>query len=319
MVRPVALLLAAATAAFSAQPAVYELSGRLVPPFGARVSLFGTATPFSVTTLVDASGRFRFKKLAPGLYTLAVFSRRRGEARRTVEVGPALADAKGRVALMLELKETDFVLASTLNRHIVSARQLAVPDAAIRDYQEAQKDLSRNDSANAVKRLERALERAPGFSAAWNSLGVIAYQTRKFARAEECFRKAVETDPQSYEALVNFAGVMVTLQKWDQAMEYNLQAVLLRPNDALANAQLGVTYFALGQFDLASKYLERTRELDPANMTYPQLLLFEIHYRRGERGPAAEDLEDFLTHHPDWPQAPKMRETIAGLRAAQAQ
>ena len=319
MVRPVALLLAAASVAFSAQPAVYELSGRLMPPFFARVSLFGTARPFSVTTLADASGRFHFKKLAPGLYTLAVFSRRRGEARRTVEIGPALADAKGRVALQLELKDADFVFASTLNRNIVSTRQLAVPDAAIREYQEAQKDLSRNNSASAMKRLERALERAPEFSAAWNSLGVIAYQNQNFTRAEECFRKAVETDPQSYEALVNLGGVMVTLRKLDQAMEYNLKAVLLRPNDALANAQLGVTYFSLGQFDLASKYLERTRELDPANMTYPQLLLFEIHYRRGERGPAAEDLEDFLSHHPDWPQAPKMRETIAGLRSAQSQ
>jgi uncharacterized protein HemY len=99
-------------------------------------------------------------------------------------------------------------------------------------------------------------------------------------------------------------------------MEYNLKAVLQRPNDALANAQLGMSYFMLGRYDLASKYLERTREIDPANMTYPQLMLFQIHVRRGERGAAASDLEDFLARHPDWPQAVKVRETIAGLRAA---
>jgi hypothetical protein len=62
------------------------------------------------------------------------------------------------------------------------------------------------------------------------------------------------------------------------------------------------------------KYLERTRQIDPANVTFPQLLLFQIHYRRGERIAAAAELEDFLQYHPDWAQAAKMRETIAGLR-----
>ena len=304
--------------AFAAEPAVYELSGQTAPPFRARVMLYGSATPFSATVFADVTGRFHFKKLRPGLYTLAFFSRRRGEARRTVEIGPAVADEKGRVRLRLELRDSDFVFAATANRQMVSARQLAIPGAAQRDYEEAQRDLGRRNPDAAVKRLERAVERAPQFSAAWNSLGVIAYQTQKYDRAEECFRKAVDADPRAYEPLVNLGGVMVSLHKLDEAMDYNLKAVLQRPNDALANAQLGMTYFMLGRYDLASKYLERTREIDPANMTYPQLLLFQIHFRRGDRGAAASDLEDFLVRHPDWPQAVKMRETIAGLRAAPA-
>jgi len=302
--------------AFAVEPAVFELSGQTAPPFGARVTLFGTATPFSATTFMDVTGRFHFKKLQPGLYTLSIFSRRRGEARRTVEIGPAFADARGRVALRLELKDSDFVFAATANRQLVSARQLAIPGAAQRDYEEALKDLHRHDQEAAVKRLGRAVERAPQFSAAWNSLGVIAYQTRQYDRAEECFRNAIEADPRAFEPLVNLGGVMVSLHKLDEAMEYNLKAVLQRPNDALANAQLGMTYFMLRRYDLASKYLERTREIDPANMTYPQLMLFQIHVRRGERGAAASDLEDFLARHPDWPQAGTVRETIAGLRKA---
>jgi Tfp pilus assembly protein PilF len=313
--RLVALWVLFVGCAFAVQPAVFELSGQTAPPFGGRVTLFGTAAPFSATAFVDVTGRFHFKKLRPGLYTLSIFSRRRGEARRTVEIGPASADPKGRVSVRLELKDSDFVFAATANRQLISARQLAIPGAARRDYEEAQRELHRDNTEAAVKRLERAVERAPQFSAAWNSLGVIAYQTRQYARAEECFRNAVDADPRAFEPLVNLGGVMVSLDKLDEAMDFNLKAVLQRPNDALANAQLGMTYFMLGRYDLASKYLERTRELDPANMTYPQLMLFQIHVRRGERGAAASDLEDFLARHPDWPQAVKVRETIAGLRA----
>ncbi len=308
------LPLLAAMAASAAGP-VYELSGKLVPRSGASVSLFGSTTPFSAQTFA-LDGSFHFKKLAPGMYTLAIFSRRRGEARRTIEIGPSTADAKGRVSLTLDLKDSDFVLSPSLRRHVVSARQLTIPERALREYREAQKDLSKYNVDSAVSRLQHAVAMAPQFSAAWNNLGTIAYQTRKYDRAEECFRMAIQQDPQSYEALVNLGGVLVTLRKLDEAMDYNLKAVLARPNDPLANAQLGITYFSLGQWDLAVKYLELTRQIDPANFSYPQLLLFQIYSRRGQRDQAAEALQDFLARHPDWPQADQMRETISGLRAS---
>ncbi|HUI77942.1 MAG TPA: tetratricopeptide repeat protein [Bryobacteraceae bacterium] len=322
MLRVLVPWLAVASAAFAAAPApVYELSGRilpqrLIPRSGASVSLFGTTTPFTTSTLADVTGHFRFKKLKPGLYSLAIFVRRRGEARRTVEVGPAAADPKGRVQLTWQLHDSDWVPALSSSLYKVWATQLSVPQRAINEYRDAQKNLSRHDVAAAVKRLEQAVDLAPQFSAAWNNLGTIAYQSNKFDRAEECFREALTQDPQSYEALVNLGGVLVTIRKLDEAMKYNVQAVLTRPNDPLANAQLGMAYFLLREDDLAAKYLEHARELDPASFTYPQLLLSEIHFRQGDKGAAADVLEDFLTHHPDWPQATKMRETIAGLRGA---
>lgn len=305
----------AASAAFGAEPVLYELSGRMVPRMGGYVSLFGVDSPFAASTLVDPSGRFHFKKLRQGAYTLSVFSRRRGEARRSIDIGPAGADRKGRVTLTLKLAESDFELADLTRLNLVSTRQLAVPESALRDYREAQRELSRHDAEAARKRLEHAVDLAPQFAEAWNSLGVIAYQTRKYDRAEECFRKAVEQDPRSFEGLVNLGGVLLTERKLDEALDYNLQAVLARPNDALANAQLGMTYVAVGQQDLAIKYLKRTRELDPAHFTHPQLTLFEIHISRGDRNSAADDLEDFLQQHPDWPEAARFRNAIAELRA----
>jgi tetratricopeptide (TPR) repeat protein len=251
------------------------------------------------------------KKLEPGAYTLSVFEPARGEARQTIEVGPSNADAHGRVSLTIQLKDSDFVFADAMRRrHSVDTRQLAVPEKAIREYQEAQKGLARRDVASATRRLEHAVELAPQFSAAWNNLGTIAYQTRQFARAEECFREALAQDPKAYEPLVNLGGVLVNLHKLDEAWDYNVYAVLERPNDALANAQLGMTYFELGNFEMAERYLGRAREIDPAHFSHPQLLLAEIHLRRGDQRAAAADLEEFLKYHPDWPKAAEMREKI---------
>ncbi|HLK68186.1 MAG TPA: tetratricopeptide repeat protein [Bryobacteraceae bacterium] len=291
----------------------YELSGKFTPEGRASVSLYGVAAPFAATTLSE-DGHFSFKKLSPGAYTVAVFVPGRGEARQTVEVGPSGADSRGRVSVTLTLRESSFVADALRNEHTIPARQLAVPDKAIREYEDAQKDLSRHDVESAVKRLEHAVEIAPQFSAAWNNLGTVAYQTRRYSRAEECFRAALEADPQSYEPLVNLGGVLVNLHKLDEAWKYNAYAVLTRPNDALANSQLGMTYFEEGNLDLAEKHFLEAQRIDPTHFSHPQLFLAEIYLRRGQRDRAAATMEDFLLHHPDWPQAAKMRDVIAGLR-----
>jgi tetratricopeptide (TPR) repeat protein len=218
---------------------LYDLSARITPPAHASVSIYRVASPFTASTLSEEDGRFSFKKLEPGAYTIAVFIPERGEARQTIEVGPGTADERHRVALTLDLKDSDFVFHDlTRRRHSVSAKQLAVPEKAIREYQDAQKELARRDVEAATKHLERAVELAPQFATAWNNLGTIAYQTQNYPRAEECFREALEQDPGQYEALVNLGGVLVTRHKLDEAWQYNLHAVLTRPNDALANSSL---------------------------------------------------------------------------------
>jgi tetratricopeptide (TPR) repeat protein len=291
---------------------LYDLSGGIAPPERAAVSIHGVASPFTNSTITEDDGRFTFKKLEAGAYTVSVFIPARGEARQTIEVGPGTADEKRRVAVTLRLKESDFVFNDVMRRrHSVGAKQLAIPEKATREYEEAQKDLARRDTEAAVAHLQKAVDIAPQFATAWNNLGTIAYQTQKYERAEACFRSALEADPTAFEPLVNLGGVLVNLHKLDEAWKYNVAAVLARPNDPLANSQLGMTYFEIGSLPLAEKHFRKALEVDAGHFSHPQLFLAEIHLRRGDRKAAAADLEGFLKHHPDWPYAATMREKIA--------
>jgi Tfp pilus assembly protein PilF len=301
-------------AAVSPAQILYQVSGRIRPEGHASVTLFGATSPFTTSTFTDQSGRFSFKKLAAASYTLAIFQPGRGEARQTIEVGPSLADARHRIQLTVTLRDADFDPTTERRRHSVSARELAIPERALRDYVDAHRDLEKHDVEAAEKHLEHAVELAPRFANAWNTLGTIAYQTRRFSLAEERFRQALKQDATAYEPLVNLGGVLVTLHKLDEALEVNVHATLTCPGDALANSQLGMTYFELGQFDSAVKYLERARQIDPAHFSHPQLYLAEIQLRRGRKSEAASVLEDFLQHHPDYPQAGVMRRQIVELR-----
>src|SRR5712691_1209610 len=108
--QPVRFLLAGigTVAALAAEPR-YELSGRIQLRTPASVSISGAATPFTAATISDAAGRFHFKRLEAGAYTIAVFVPGRGQARTTVEVGPSNADSRKHVEFTLNFKDSDFV------------------------------------------------------------------------------------------------------------------------------------------------------------------------------------------------------------------
>ncbi|MBI3667099.1 MAG: tetratricopeptide repeat protein [Acidobacteria bacterium] len=294
---------------------LYELAGQIQPETSAEVFLHGATTPFSAATRSDPRGRFRFRKLPAGAYTLAVYVPGSGEVRQTVEVGPSLAVSKGRVNVTVDTSHPQNISSEVLlSRSVAPARQLTVPPAAYREYSKAEKRLARRDVAGAVGHLDKAVKIAPQFSAAWNGLGVIAYQSRDFPRAKKNFREALEQDPEAFEPLVNLGGVLLTLGELDEALKFNLYAVLRRPKDALANSQLGLNYFVLGDLDRGLKYLTIAKGIDPAHFSHPQLTLAEIHLRRNERQAAVAELEDFLERHPDSPEAEKIRSVIARLR-----
>jgi tetratricopeptide (TPR) repeat protein len=308
-VRLLALILLALSAL--AADRSYDVRGTLIPAVSASVSLHGANSPFHASTLSGPDGRFRFSKIAPAAYNLIVFVPNRGEIRKTIDIGPAVANRRGRVELAIRLDESKM----TPDRSsVVSLRELAIPRQAWDLYHDASRKLERRDIPAAIANLQKAVEIAPQFAAAWNHLGTIAYQTQRFTDAESHFRKALEADADAYEPLVNLGGVLVTLGRMDDAYPYNLHAVLRRPNDALAQSQMGMNYYGLGRLELAEKCLLEARRLDAGHFSHPQLLLAEIYFRRHQNQKAAAMLDDFLNHHPDYPNAEKIRTRISELR-----
>jgi len=302
--------ISATFAATFAQAAGFELIGTVHARRPLRVYLECATAPFEASTLSDLSGRFHFRKLLPGAYVVMVAG-----LQQSVEVGPGVADSKGRVNITIELRNADR-LRNMERRSLVSVRELSVPKEAWHQYQEAQKALGRRDATSAVAHLKRAVEIAPQFAAAWNHLGTIAYQVSQFVEAEADFRKGMEADPDAYAPLVNLGGVLLNLGRWDEALELNRRAVLKSPRDALANCQLGMAYFYSTQLDLAEKYLTTAKQIDPAHFSHPQVLLAAIHLRRKEWDAAAAELKDLLGRHPDLPDAGEIRQQIARLQAA---
>jgi len=294
---------------------VSALFGQIDPPRGrVLVMLDGATSPYTAHTLSDSKGRFRFRDLAAGPYTLRTFVPGLDETRRTVEVSQGFADSGRRINLTIPFDLSGSSRRAQERKHTVSAQELSVPESAIREYREAQVLLGKNEVAAAIMRLERAVEIAPRFTVAWNNLGTIAYHLRRFADAERYFRSALEQEPGAYAPALNLGGVLVTVGRHAEALEYNLYAVRQDPEDALGQAQLGMNYFSLNKLDLAMEHLKEAKRLDPSHFSHPQRYLAQIYIRLGDEKAALAELDDFVRRHPDTPDAAEIRARLSELR-----
>lgn len=299
----------------------YELRGRIVLPDGGSfrgttplVILEAVQFPFRRKVLAGWDGKFRVKKLPQSTYKMSILIGGMGEMNRTVDIGPAFADKKGRIEATFVFEPT--ALAEPVAT--VTATRLSVNSKAVKAYRKAMKKLEKGDSAAAVKELEKAVEIDSRYAEAWNRLGTIAYVSRDFSRAEDCFRQALRHAPESYPPLVNLGAALLALKQPTKALAMNLRAVWMKEKDPLAHAQLGSSYYHLGRHGEAVKHLKRAKQLAPRHHSGPQLILADIYWYRKDYAATARELAEFLHYHPDWPDSARLKGLLQRARSLAA-
>ncbi|MBI4459533.1 MAG: tetratricopeptide repeat protein [Acidobacteria bacterium] len=295
------------------------LPSEVVPPRArVRVVLAGVSSPFTAQKWLDSKGRFRFRRLSPASYTFTIYIPGAGEIVQTVDVTETFADTKHRVNRRFVFDEASLQQrARAMPRGLVSVRQLSISEKARREYRKALDRLRDQDVEGAIQHLKKAVERAPQYLEAYNNLGTIYFQKQQYAAAERYFRQALALEPEAFEPLINLGGALLALERPQEALEINRRVQQSNPQDALANAQLGLSYFLLGDHEEAIVYLRKTKELDPAHFSKPQLSLAEIYLRNSKEAAALGELQDFLSHHPDSPEAKDVHAAIEQIQQSQ--
>ena len=294
----------------------YQIIGKVLldgggpPQVVSIVFLNDAMNPFVTQTSTGLSGDFSIKHLRKGTYMLEVYVPRTGQTAQTIEVGPGFADAKKNIRLTVTVKREPRVD----REQSVSAAELLIPEQARKDYREAQESQKKRDVESALRYLQSAVKHAPKYCDAWNNLGTIAYLSGRFADAENYFRECLTHDAKYYPSLVNLGGALLSLKRYAEALDTNLQAVKMMPSDALAHAQLGLTYYYLARLDEAETELKRTKALDPAHFSHPQRFLASIYQTRQDFALMIMELEEFLKFHPDYEAAEAVRKAIESAR-----
>lgn len=126
--------------------------------------------------------------------------------------------------------------------------------------------------------FEAYTERRPGNAWGYYMLGLSAWKSGDFAKAEKAFDHALSIDPRHVKSLVNQSRVFIDLKRHEDAIDRLMRAAEIDPDSAEVHRLLGRTYHTQGQTEEAAEAYRHALELnerDVWSMNNLGLLLLE--------------------------------------------
>jgi serine/threonine protein kinase/Tfp pilus assembly protein PilF len=145
----------------------------------------------------------------------------------------------------------------------------------------------------AIEPLEKALEIDPNFFEAWNCLGMTYSDLKNFEKALECFKKFASLSKGDASPLDRIAFIYFRMGNLDEAEAGYSRSLEIKPD--FRNSLYGMSYIqALKEdYDEAEKWIDRFLEFDPTSGSRGDAHLWKAfyHYWQGQFNQAIEDLQ----------------------------
>jgi serine/threonine-protein kinase len=126
---------------------------------------------------------------------------------------------------------------------------------------------------------QKALELDPDLGSAWASLGGVAAEFEwEWAKAEDCYRKAIELEPNNANAHQWYAEFLSMQGRFDEALVEINTAVQIDPLALIVRAVKAWILGVRGDYDAAIAEAERVIELDPSFTGIYFYLAYACHY-----------------------------------------
>jgi Tfp pilus assembly protein PilF len=282
-----------------------------------RVSLEAHRSVADVT-YCDSEGRFGFNHLLPNSYEVVIEAEGYQPVRLTVVVNP-ITIPTNIVHVVLRPKPDEKSRgardgASGGNPDSVDVAELAkkFPAAVMKEFEAGMKSEQHHEMDAAVRHYQAAVQQAPDFYPAHNSLGVRALQKGDLKAAEEEFRRVLQLNSSSAQAYINLGNVLYVTRRNEEAKQALEAGLHLFPSSAMGHYLNGSVLVRLGDFKAAEEQLKTARELDPKMPQVP-ITLATLYLQTGREHEAAVMFESFLREFPKDPMVPKVRAALGKM------
>lgn len=115
----------------------------------------------------------------------------------------------------------------------------------------------------AMGHLDRAIELAPAYAEAHNSLGILHLEAGRADLAADCFRQAVAHRPDYANAYTNLGNALRQADELEEAVDAYLHALTRDPAATQPAYRLAATLISLGRADDALGAIEACLSIDP--------------------------------------------------------
>lgn len=258
--------------------------------------------------LLGSDGRFEFRNLARGAYTIRI----RAEGYQEQEITVNLVRPTSRESIQVDLRplrQTPEGAAET-----VSVAEYQIPNAAKREYQQGLEERKRGRCEKAVPHLQKAIAAFAKYGEAFNELGICFKQMGEPGKAEDSFKKAVEYSSTVY-TFMNLADLYADQKRFADAHDVLRQSIVLHPSEGDPFFTMARIYFDQGGMEEARQAgLQAHQKMH--RMADVHLLLAKVYLALKQYPLLVAQLELYLDENPKGPVADRVRKNLEELGVA---
>jgi tetratricopeptide (TPR) repeat protein len=190
---------------------------------------------------------------------------------------------------------------------IVSARELRIPEKALRAFDKGTQFLAAREPARSIPEFERAIKAFPGFYEAYYKIGIAELDLQRTADAKTAFLKSIELSDARFAPPYFALGLTLSNEKQLPEAETTIRIGLgLDPDDAAGNFTMAWVLFSASRLSDAEKSA-RLAILHSTNFAMAYLLLGQIHRQQHNLSALVEDLDAYLKLEPNGPRSDAAR------------
>jgi tetratricopeptide (TPR) repeat protein len=255
----------------------------------------------------DSNGRFRFKNVDRGSYTIHVEC----DGYYGQDVPVVASDTTPRVSITLQAAPGETPTSSAFDPF----REFDLPPRARKEFDLGRREQKTGQCARAMPHFQKAVAMYPRYSEAFSEIGRCNVQMGNLAAAEESFKKAVQFGS-GIGPTVDLANLYVTQQRFDEGEKLITRLLPQNPAEGDLYAVLARIYFARG----------RTRDAELAGLEAHSrghqspdihLILAKIYENQRNRPALITQLRTYLDENPLGTIPDQVRKQLQDVQSSQ--
>jgi tetratricopeptide (TPR) repeat protein len=282
----------------------YAIAGNVIGADGRgvdsiRISLLDDSYRNLKTVFSEHSGRYVFRGIKPGSYTV-----------RVTPVGLPYEELNQKVDLPQgftrnaeEMFTLDLVLRPRKNSTAAARNGVVfvqdVPSAAQAEYKKGAESVKNNKWKDGQLALGKALQMFPDYFIALELLGTEYVKRGEFENAVPVLTHAVEVNRSAPKSLYALGVAHLKLNHSSEATEWLLKAAQQDPNNANVYMMLGISYGNVGALTEAKDALDKAYKLGGADVADVHLYLAGIYNKQEKYSAGIKELELYLKEKKD--------------------
>jgi Flp pilus assembly protein TadD len=261
----------------------------------------------------DSSGKVTFLPKALTTYVVVIHEMGFKEIVKPVDLSLTPTASVMVQLIPLPVKANELPFAGSKAAGPVSTNELAVPEAARREFEQGQKLLQ--DSHNASKSIghfQKAIKIDDHFSQAYVLLGLAYLQDKNFKDCRNALEKGLALDPQSSAGFLTLGACQNQEKDYPGAEKALLHGLELNPESPEGQYELARTYWAMHRWQDAEPHALKAEALQP-KIPGVHVVLGNIYLQKRDNAAALKEFNEYLRLEPQGPMSEGVRTMIGKI------